>query len=52
MNSTLQYERFDMPYMYIGPILKIYGLRPMRQMAAILDWPLWKNAPGLSRAPR
>ena len=38
MNSALQYERFDMPHMYIGPILKIYGLLPRRQMAAILDW--------------
>ena len=37
MNSALQYERFDMPHMYIGPILKIYGLPPRRQMAAILD---------------
>ena len=37
MNSALQYERFDMPYMYIGPILKIYGLRPRRKMGAILD---------------
>ena len=41
MNSALQYERFDMPHMYIGPILKIHGLLPRRQMAAILDWPLW-----------
>ena len=37
MNSAIQYERFDMPYVYIARILKISGLRPRRQMAAILN---------------
>ena len=40
MNSAPQYKGFDMSQMYIGTILKIYGMLPRRQMAAILDWPL------------
>ena len=43
MNSAFQYKRFDMPHMYIGPFLMIYGLLPRRQMASILDWPV--NSP-------